>query len=195
MVDRRTDSAVCRRDADADATSCTSQCSSPCGCRRPGRDIGLGRAAGRLYAEAGGYPDAYEDAGRPAHASHPGGDRAIPGARDLPSADSILGVKPGSAHADSYRAAPDFDGNEHADTDASGDAHADGDRDASPDDDAHNDSHRHANPDIDSYTHADGQPQPVRGEIAYASARSRPDRQPAQGPRLGSTTDPDAARN
>ena len=123
-------------------------------------------------------------------ASHPGGDRAIPGARDLPPADSIFGVKPGSAHGDSYRAAPDFDGNEHADTDASGDAHADGDRDASPDDDAHNDSHGHADPDIDSYADADDQPQPVRGEIAYASARSRPDRQPAQRPRLGSTTDP-----
>ena len=122
MVDRRTDSAVCRRDADADATACTSQCSSPCGCQRLGRDLGLGRAAGRLYAEAGGYPDAYKDAGHPARASHPGGDRAILGARDLPPADSILGAKPGSAHGDSYRAGPDCDGNEHADADASGDA-------------------------------------------------------------------------
>ena len=64
----------------------------------------MGCAAGRLYAEAGGYPDAYKDAGRPARVSHPGGDRAIFGARDLPPADNILGAKPGSAYGDSYRA-------------------------------------------------------------------------------------------
>jgi len=82
-----------------------------------------------VYAKAGGDPDAYKDAGHPARASHPGGDRAILGARDLPPADSILGAKPGSTHGDSYHAGSDFDGSEHADTDASGD------RDPSPDGD------------------------------------------------------------
>ena len=99
----------------------------------------MGRAAGRLYAEADRYPDPYKDAGHPARASHPDGDRAIFGARDFPPADNILGAKPGSAHGDSYRAVSDFDGNEHADADASDDA------DASPDDVAHNRSHGHAN--------------------------------------------------
>ena len=144
----------------------------------------MGCAAGRLYAKTGGYPNAYKDAGHPARASHRGGDRAIPGARDFPPADSFFGAKPGSAHGDSYRAGSDFDGNEHADADASGDG------DASPDYDAHHRTHGHANRDIDSYAHTDGQTQPVRSEIAYASAGGSPDRQPAQRSCLGSTSDP-----
>jgi hypothetical protein len=144
----------------------------------------LGRATGRLHAEAGGYPDTNKDAGYSAHASHADDDRAIPGARDFPPAHFVISAKPGSAHGDSYRAASDFDGNEHAD------AHAAGDGDASPDDDAYNRTHGHADQDIDSHTYADGQPQPVHSEIAYASAGVSPDGQPAEGPRLGSTSDP-----
>jgi len=168
MIDHQTDFAVCGRDANA----CTSQCLFPCGCQRFGRDGGLGRAAGRLYAKADGYPDAYKDAGHPARARHPDGDLAIFGARDFPPADNILGAKPGSAHGDSYRAISDFDGNETCD------------------DVVHHRSLGHADWDIDTYAHTDGQTQPVRSEIAYASAGGSPDRQPAQRSCLGSTSDP-----